>query len=95
MELVIALVEKIPVFPILFGILFLFYWLQVFFIIYHLVRFGIGPAPKLMALIFFTGAALLVGITFIAYSRIDFAGLFENLRTDISDFVPDPYNLSQ
>jgi hypothetical protein len=88
-EILLNLVERIPFLQILIGIAFLFYWMQVFFIVYHLVRFGIGPAPKLMALIFFTGSALLLGMAFILYSRIDFGALIENIRSQTSNYIPE------
>jgi hypothetical protein len=88
MDFLLTFVEKIPFLQILIGIAFIFYWIRVFFIVYHLTRFGVGPAPKLMALIFFVGAAFLVGIAFITFSRIDFHQITENLRANIERYVP-------
>jgi hypothetical protein len=62
MEFLTALsdiVLNLPFLLILVGILFVVYWVNAFFLMYHLVRFGIGPRPKLLALIFFIGSIVL------------------------------------
>ena len=43
---------------ILVAVGFIYYIIQSFFIIYHLTRFGIGPKPKLLALIFVAGSCI-------------------------------------
>ena len=50
-----------------------------FFIVYHLTRFGIGTAPKLIALVFVVGCmfmvlmiiALYVGLTFPSFNFLN------------------------
>ena len=38
----------------------LIYLVGAFIIIYHLIRFGVGNAPKAVALVFFSGSIILV-----------------------------------
>jgi hypothetical protein len=54
-----AFIARFPFGLILFGLGFFVYWIQAFFIVYHLTRFGIGSRPKIMALAFFIGSILL------------------------------------
>lgn len=44
---------------ILFLAAMLIYWIGAFVIIYHLIRFGVGSAPKAMAFVFFIGSVIL------------------------------------
>lgn len=55
----------------------LLYSIFAFFLIYHLARFGVGPAPKLAAFIFFIGSIILVLIAVIAFFSSDFS-ILEN-----------------
>ncbi len=53
----------------------------VFIIIYHLIRFGVGTKPKMLALIFFLGSILLLVLTLFAFSQINWGeilGLIKN-----------------
>lgn len=46
-------------------LLFIVFWLNAFIILYHFIRFGIGPRPKQAALIFFGGSfVLFIFLTF-------------------------------
>jgi hypothetical protein len=40
----------------IFAFIMLAYWLGAFFILYHLIRFGVGPNPKRTAVIFLAGS---------------------------------------
>ncbi len=53
---------NLPIGKIVLFFAFAFYWLQAFFIIYHLVRFGVGVKPKMVAIIYFLGAIILYTI---------------------------------
>ena len=64
---------------IFFSFVFLIYWGYVFVIIYHLVRFGVGPKPKLFAMIFLAGAVILFTTALYTYARVDFTNLLGNL----------------
>ena len=71
-------IAKFPFGLILFVFAFLVFWVQAFFIIYHLTRFGIGPRPKFMALLFFVGSILLFMGVIVSYQRVDMPLLFLN-----------------
>jgi len=66
---------KINFAAILFAFIFLIYWTYVFVIIYHLVRFGVGPKPKLFAMIFLAGAVILFTAAIYSFSRVDLTKL--------------------
>ena len=75
MNFVLSFVEHFP-FGLVAGLfVFALYWLAAFFIIYHLVRFGIGPRPKLLAFIFVIGSAILFGLVITSYTTINVADL--------------------
>jgi hypothetical protein len=71
-----SIIDIIPFKTILAGLLFLIYWVQAFFIIYHLIRFGIGPKPKIIALVFFVGSIFLTMVVFVVLGQFafDFSG---------------------
>jgi hypothetical protein len=84
-----------PFGKIIIGAFFLFYWAQAFFIVYHLVRFGVGTKPKLVALIYFAGAILLYtvvsnGISQIDFSNFSFTGIDFNFLDSLNLFEPLP-----
>lgn len=60
----------------------IFYWIYVFITIYHLVRFGIGLVPKILALIFLAGSVILFTATLALYWRVNLDQLFANIRPD-------------
>ncbi len=66
---------KINFAAMLFVFIFLIYWTYVFVIIYHLVRFGVGPKPKLFAMIFLAGAVILFTAAIYSFSRVDLTKL--------------------
>jgi hypothetical protein len=76
MDSIMAFVASFPIFTVATGLIFLIYWVYAFFIVYHLTRFGIGPVPKLFALVFLFGALMLFSLTLLAYSRIDTVEIF-------------------
>lgn len=59
-----------------------FYWIYVFVVIYHLVRFGIGLTPKILALIFLAGSVMFFTTALVLYYRVDLDQLFANIRPD-------------
>ena len=94
MELFAQITEFINSFPfasVLVDGFFLLYWVNVFFIVYHLTRFGIGPVPKLFAMLFLLGAIGLFSATMLAYSRVDFAALSANIVRWGRDSLPNDY----
>ena len=62
-----------------------------FIIIYHLIRFGVGSAPKFAAIVFFLGSVVLVMIVIGLYSTL-------NLQITLQKFpaihLPDPLNIT-
>lgn len=69
---------KLDLQPIFLAFLIVIYWIYVFIISYHLIRFGIGPEPKLIAFIFFIGSVALVIASLFFYSRVDLAAALNN-----------------
>ncbi|OGM04970.1 hypothetical protein A2715_00620 [Candidatus Woesebacteria bacterium RIFCSPHIGHO2_01_FULL_39_32] len=48
-----------------------FYWLMSFFILYHLIRFGIGTKPKQLSFIFLFGSIVLTLIVTILFINLN------------------------
>lgn len=66
-------------FPLLFAIILIAYAWYSFSIIYHLIRFGIGKHPKVLALVFFFGSFLLFALFLFSYNRVDWKQMLEFL----------------
>ncbi len=71
---------NIHFFPIAMGVFFVFYWTSVFFVVYHLTRFGIGPIPKLFGLVFLLGSMAFFSLAMLAYSHVDFSQIVDTLK---------------
>ncbi len=71
--------EDIPFLEILLALGLAVYWTNAFFIIYHLTRFGVGPKPKILALVFFAGSFALFGIAAALYGQVDLTDAFRTL----------------
>jgi len=69
---------------IIFILIALVYFWFVFIIIYHLIRFGIGVKPKMLALFFFLGSLLLFGLAIWAWSQVN----WEEIFTLIKNYLP-------
>lgn len=52
------------------------YWLGAFFIVYHLVKYGITSWPKKIATVFLAGSILLSLINFMLFAQIDWQKIF-------------------
>lgn len=61
-------------------VILVLYWLNVFFIIYHLVRFGIGTKPKIIALVFFIGSMFLFADLVVSISQADLTAVLNNIN---------------
>lgn len=59
----------------IFALGMLVYWIVVFFILYHLIRFGVSGQPKKIAVVFLGGSLLLTLITTLLYSSVDLDSL--------------------
>ena len=58
-----------------FSLLMLSYWIGAFFILYHLIRFGVGSSPKKMAVIFLAGSLFLSMVATLLFGQIKFPHL--------------------
>jgi hypothetical protein len=65
-------------------IISLLYLWYVFSIIYHLIRFGIGVEPKLLALVFFIGSVLLFVLALFALSQINWDEILKFISAQIN-----------
>jgi hypothetical protein len=75
-----SILTSFPFVSIILAIIILAYWIHAFFIIYHLVRFGIGVRPKIFALVFFFGSMVLFMLAIFSFNQIDFATLFSHFN---------------
>lgn len=64
------------------------YWLGAFFILYHLIRFGIGTTPRKVALTFLGGALMLSLIATILFTQLNF-GALANIDTLCCNVNPE------
>ena len=67
---------------ILFGlaaIIILGFWIFVFIIFYHLVRFGIGTQPKIISALFVLGSFSLFFISTMLFLGIDWSSIFAQI----------------
>jgi len=71
---------------IIFSIIIGAYLWYTFSIVYHLIRFGVGREPKVLALIFFIGSFGLFVISLVLYSNIDWKETLQQLFNQISFF---------
>jgi len=63
---------------IFLAILAIYLWYG-FAIIYHLIRFGVGIKPKILALFFFLGSFVLFAILLGLYRQINWPEIFQNI----------------
>lgn len=73
------------IFVALSSILIFSFWVFVFIIFYHLVRFGIGTQPKLGSLVFVFGSFTLFFLSVFFFSNID----WKDLSKQLSGFAKD------
>lgn len=64
------------------------YWIGVFIILYHLIRFGVSEQPKKIAIIFLVGAMMLTLISSLLVFQIDFSALInlQNINLNLNIF---------
>ena len=71
---------------IIFSIIIGAYLWYTFSIIYHLIRFGVGRDPKVLALIFLIGSFGLFIITLVLYFNIDWKETLQQFFSRITFF---------
>jgi len=76
------------VFLILFLIILALYLLYVFFIIYHLIRFGIGSLPKILAFIFLIGSFFFFLLAIAAFSQVSWDEILKFISEKIKVYFP-------
>ncbi len=74
-------VLNLPFLLIAAGIFFAVFWVQAYFLMYHLTRFGIGPRPKLLAFIFLVGSLVLFAGVISAASAVHISDLVQVVKT--------------
>jgi hypothetical protein len=75
---------------VLVGVSTLLYWIFNFTILYHLIRFGVGQAPKNIAMIFSLGCIGLFFVSSVLFASIDFdkiAGSFEKINLSVPNLA--------
>lgn len=70
-----SLLSTPMVVTIIFTFVMLAYWLGAFFILYHLIRFGVGTSPKRTAIIFLAGSLVLSIVLALLYGQLPFANI--------------------
>ena len=83
-----TIISQIPIVPIAVGAFLIFYWIRAFIIMYHLVRFGIGPAPKFLALLFLVGSGFFFMVAISLYVQLDTSQLFRNIGDSFNQIKP-------
>lgn len=58
------------------AIIVLSFWVFVFIVFYHLVRFGIGTQPKILSAVFMFGSFALFFLSIFLFSNIDWNYLY-------------------
>ena len=62
--------DTIPYVELIIALFLLGYWLGIFILLYHLIRFGIGTLPKRIALILLLGAIALTALAVLIVMQI-------------------------
>lgn len=79
-----ALVSLIPLLSLLIFIFGLgFYWLSAFFVLYHLIRFGIGTKPKRLSFLFLFGSLILSVLVTVLFINLNLDALSRSLFQDL------------
>jgi hypothetical protein len=68
----LSFLSRINIAGIIIGILLLIYFIYIFLIQYHLIRFGVGIRPKIMAAVFVFGSLILLLPVIFFYIKFDF-----------------------
>jgi hypothetical protein len=74
-------------------LLIIVYWISVFIIFYHLVRFGVGRQPKILSALFVLGSFILFFISIVLFSNINTGQLNIQLQNIINS-NPSFFNIN-
>jgi hypothetical protein len=55
---------------VIFAFVMIAYWIGAFFILYHLIRFGVGSSPKKLAVLYLAGSLFLSIVMVLLYGQI-------------------------
>lgn len=77
----IILKFKIPL--LLFLVLITIYIIGGVFIVFHLLKFGLGREKKILSMVFITGSIILLTINIIIFFSIDWQNLINSLNINI------------
>jgi len=58
------------------------YWIGAFFIVYHLVKYGITSSPKKIAAIFLAGSIVLSILSFMLFMQINWQNIFTGIQNN-------------
>jgi len=76
-----TIINPETMFYILVLLVFVGYWLFTFTVVYHLIRFGIGTAPKRLASIYLFGSVAFFCVVFLFFASVNMAALKSNIIT--------------
>lgn len=82
--------------PTLIGILLIIisllcYWITVFIIFYHLIRFGVGTQPKKIALLFLLGAIGFFFVSVALFMSVDWVIVWNEIGKILQTIFNKPY----
>jgi hypothetical protein len=67
------------------------YWITSFIIFYHLIRFGVGTQPKMIAFLFLLGSIALFFGSVMCFSAVDFEAAGKSLVTLLGSLFQTNY----
>ena len=91
MDSYLSFLSKINVVGIAIGFVVLIYFVYVFLIQYHLIRFGVGIRPKMTAVIFLFGSAILLIPVIIFYIKFDVHDFIQAVSGSVNNNLPGSY----
>jgi hypothetical protein len=71
---------------LIFAFVVLVYWTASFFILYHLIRFGVSGQPKRIAVIFLAGSLVLTMVAVLLFSQVDFGQILSTSNISLFNF---------
>ena len=79
---IVSILMQMPLLSIVEALFFVVSVVYAFCIMYHLMRFGVGPNPKLLSLIFFVGFCVFFMSVFTLFYQVDMNTVTERLRNE-------------